>query len=137
MSRKLWPEFPRIPPDTIPQPNEKKMIPTDWTAIHRDDDELLGFLAPAGDGLQVIPTTVFGHQLAESCHPVDAIAVLESTGLSYLADRWELLLENCHEPTTVQIFEASPDSVTVQSIDYEYGTRYTLATPTDNRLQRR
>lgn len=119
------------------------MIPADWTAVHRDDDnELLGYLASVGDDdSRVVPTTVFGHRLAEPCHPQDAIAILESTGLSYLADRWELSLENRPEPTTVQIVEASPESVTVQSIDYgyadDYGTRYRLATPTDNRLQRR
>lgn len=119
------------------------MIPTDWTAVHRDDDnELLGYLAPTIDeGQHVIPTTVFGHALAEPSHPADAVEVLESTGLSYLAERWELLIECRPEPITVQIVEASPASVTVQSVDYGYeggyGTRFMLETPTDNRLQRR
>ena len=130
-------------PGTTPQLNETKMIPTDWTAVHRDDDaELLGYLAPTNrNGQHVIPTTVFGHQLAEPSHAVDAIEVLNSTGLSYLADRWELLIDSQPEPITVQIVEASPSSVMVQSIDYGYeggyGARFTLETPTDNRLQRR
>ncbi|AIY02509.1 hypothetical protein ART_2910 [Arthrobacter sp. PAMC 25486] len=118
------------------------MIPAQWTAVHRDDDnELLGYLAPTVGGDHVIPTTVFGHELAEPCHVDDAVEVLESTGLSYLADRWELLSDAHSEPMTVQIVEASPASVTVQSIDYGheggYGTRFTLAAPTGSRLQRR
>jgi len=119
------------------------MIPSAWTAVHRDDDnELLGYLALiADDGTHVVPTTVFGYHLADPSHVSDAVEVLESTGLSYLADRWELTIDSHPEPITVQIVEASPDHVTVQSIDYGYasgyGTRFTLETPTDDCLQRR
>lgn len=118
------------------------MIPTSWTAVHRDDDnELIGYLAPAADdGPHVIPATVFGYQLAHSCHVLDALEVLESTGLSYLADRWELAIDSHPEPIIVLVVEASPNSVTVQSIDYGheagYGTRFTLETPTHDCLQR-
>ena len=119
------------------------MIPSTWTAVHRDDDnEVLGYLAPAiDDGTLVVPTTVFGYQLADPSHVSDAVEVLESTGLSYLADRWELTIDSHPEPITVQIVEASPGHVIVQSIDYGnaggYGTRFTLETPTDDCLQRR
>ena len=119
------------------------MIPTSWTAVHIDDDnELLGYLAPTADeSPQVVPTTVFGYQLADPCHALDAVEILESTGLSYLADRWELAIDSHPEPITVQIVEASPGHVTVQCIDYGYeggyGTLFTLETPTNKCLQRR
>lgn len=119
------------------------MIPASWTAVHRDhDNELIGYLAPSpDDGPHVIPTTVVGYQLADPCHALDAVEVLESTGLSYLADRWELTSDSHSEPITVQILGASPGHVTIQCIDYSYeggyGTRFTLETPTDDCLQRR
>ena len=108
--------------------------------MHRDEnDELLGFLAPAGDtpGL-VTPMTVFGYPLGAAQPDTDALRVLASTGLSYLAERWTLTLAAHSDPISVQIVEASPERLTLQSVDdghpLGYGTRFELPTPVDHRL---
>ncbi len=59
----------------------------DWVEHRREDDgELVGFLAPTGDGFTAM--TVFGSPLADPAERVEAERVLDTSGLSYLADRW-------------------------------------------------
>lgn len=108
------------------------MIPVNWTEHRRDDDnELLGFLRPTDAG--VVPVTVFGYPLGEPADEADGERVLESVGLSYLADTWTLAVEGRPEPISVRIVEASPETLVVQNVDYGYegdiGTRFTLDVP--------
>ena len=116
------------------RPTVSGMIPTDWTEHHRaEDGELLGYLAPGEDGT-FWPVTVFGHPLGGDGTREDAERTLDAIGLSYLADQW-LLERPGHQPISVQIVEASPDSVTVANVDYgttlDYGHQFTLTSPVD------
>ena len=112
------------------------MIPTDWMPHHRDaDSELVGYLVPVGDaGYVCVPVTVFGYALAEAADVAAGEAVLEAVGLSYLADRWRLTLEDGRS-IAVLLAEASPDRLVVMNVDYadggDAGHRFVLEVPTD------
>lgn len=116
------------------------MIPAHWEPHHRDEDgEILGYLAPAEDGL-CVPVTLVGHALAGPGDADDARAALDSVGLSYLADRWLLTLPEREEPVSVQIVEASPARVRVANVDFgctevDYGHVWVLDVPADDRLR--
>ena len=116
------------------------MVPESWAAYYREDDgELLGYLVPDGDSF--LPVTVFGYELGEAVDEYDASHVLESIGLSYLADTWVLSIADRDEPINVQIVEASPEALKVKSVDYgweqDYGTIIELPVPEPGRLRRR
>lgn len=104
--------------------------------VHRGDGELLGHLAPCGDGWE--PRTVFGLPLAGPMSADEAEEHLRTHGLSSLAEPWELL----HGSTwiRVDIAEAGPRRVTVSFADFGrpelYGTRLTLCDPTPGILRR-
>lgn len=118
------------------------MIPQTWIEHRRsDDNELLGYLRPVDDeASQFIPVTVFGYPLGDPADAYDAQQVLESVGLSYLADRWLLTLDGRAEPISVQIVEASPQRLLVKNVDFGYdgdiGKIFGLAVPEDGRLRR-
>jgi len=108
------------------------MFPPNWTEHRRGEDrELLGYLAPEDDAAHR-PMTVFGNPLAATVTREHAEHTLDATRLSYLAGRW-LLRRQGHDPITVQIVEATPDSVTVANVDYRsnlnYGHQFTLGPP--------
>lgn len=109
------------------------MIPAHWLAYRReDDDELLGYIVPSDNEL-FAPVTVFGYPLADGRSQIDAERVLDSVGLSYLADRWMLRVIGREAPISVQIVEVSPERVVVQNVDYhyegDYGMRFHLDVP--------
>ena len=108
------------------------MIPITWREHRRDDDELLGYI-DAGQGM-CQARTLFGYPVGEPGDEADAERTLDSLGLSYLADRWLLVIEGRVEPITVQIVEATPYEVTLKSVDYgyegDYGTPFILEVPT-------
>ncbi len=110
---------------------------SEWIAHRREhDDELLGFLAPGG--VRVQPhVTVFGYPIADPTDREEAKESLDRLGLSYLAERWTLEREG-QEPIQVEIVEASPERVVVKNVDFgselEYGTRFALSAPVDERL---
>ncbi|MFC0544801.1 hypothetical protein [Kutzneria chonburiensis] len=109
------------------------MIPDDWIAHHRDKDgELLGYLRPVGDRFE--PVTLFGHPLAGPSDEYDAAAVLDSVGLSYLAERWRLTLPDRVEPVAVQVVEVDPDTVRLKNVGHTGDRHFSLPVPTD-RLQ--
>ena len=119
------------------------VIPQTWIEHRRaDDNELLGYLRPADDVAgQFIPVTVFGCPVGDPADEYDAQQVLESVGLSYLADQWLLTLDGRAEPISVQIVEASPQRVVVKNVDFGYegdiGRIFVLEVPEDGRLRRR
>lgn len=93
------------------------MNTNEYSAVIRDDGELLGYLSQVGAETWV-PCTVFGLRLAAPTTHSDAEAYLQSHGLSYLAERW--IYSKDGEQITVHIVEASPANVTVRFIDYGY-----------------
>lgn len=116
------------------------MIPATWLPYYRvDDGELLGYLVPE-DGAHR-PVTVFGYPLDDPMDESAAESVLESVGLSYLADKWLLALED-GETMDVIIQEASPDRLVVANADFAQvvgtiGDRYVLDVPESGRLTRK
>lgn len=115
------------------------MIPSEWVPYYREDDgELLGYLVPVGTSF--VPVTVFGYGLGDAMDEYDASQVLESIGLSYLADTWVLSIAERAEPINVQIVEASPRALRVKSVDYgweqDYGTIIELPVPETGSLRR-
>lgn len=116
------------------------MISSSWVPYQREDDgELLGYLV--AEGGTFVPVTVFGYRLGEAADEYDASQVLESIGLSYLADTWVLSIADREEPINVQIVEASPEVLRVKSVDYgweqDYGTIIELPVPEPGNLTRR
>ena len=109
----------------------------EWIVYTRaEDNELLGFLVP--DGELFVPVTVFGYVLSDPVDRDQGAHVLESVGLSYLAERWWLRL-NDNRKITVEIVEASPTQVVLKNVDFGYegnfGERFTLTAPIgDDRL---
>lgn len=102
-----------------------------WLPHRREeDDELLGFLVP--DGELFVPVTIFGYVLGTAVDEHDAVTVLESVGLSYLAERWTLRLET-GAAISVQLVEARPDRVVVKNVDFghdgDYGELFRLDAP--------
>ena len=111
------------------------LAPTnEWIAHTRaEDNELLGFLVPDGEGF--VPVTVFGYVLGDPEDRDGAAQVLESIGLSYLAERWSLRLDG-KTRIAVEIVEASPARVVVKNVDFghngDIGDRFILAAPVDD-----
>lgn len=114
------------------------MIPAHWTPHHRErDDELVGYLVP--DDGAVVPVTLFGYPLGQPGEAVEAAAVLESIGLSVLADPWHLDLGD-GETLRVRIREVSPERLVVMADDFGFGgaitDAYVLEVPEPGRLTR-
>jgi hypothetical protein len=93
------------------------VVPTSWIECRREEDgELVGFLVPSplpDDTALVTPVTLFGYPLAGPLAVRDAERILTDVGLSYLADRWQLRLDDGRW-IRVEIVEVSPDEVVVQ-----------------------
>lgn len=95
------------------------MIPPHWAAYRRrSDSELVGYLVPEGES--VVPMTLFGFPLAEATAVVEATALLETVGLSVLADSWQLQLSD-GEQVRVKIREVTAERVVVVADDFGYG----------------
>jgi predicted ABC-type transport system involved in lysophospholipase L1 biosynthesis ATPase subunit len=114
------------------------MIPTDWVPYRREhDDELVGYLARQDGG--VVPMTLFGYPMAAAGSAEEAQEMLESTGLSVLADHWWLQLEEGGS-VRVAICEVTPERVVVMADDFGYGgdmnDAWTLHVPESGRLSR-
>lgn len=92
------------------------VIPADWTPHRRPEDrELLGWIRPDGD--LWVPVSLLGHDASEPMEWLDAEDVLESTGLSWLADIWMLEREDA-APLRVKIVEVTPERVLVKTDDF-------------------
>lgn len=101
-----------------------------WVPVHRDDGELIGFVAEDAQGWRAL--TVFGHPIAGVLDREGAEEQLHAVGLSYLAEKWHL--RDGEDWISVQLVEASPVGVTVQLVDFfdhadRYGERQHLAAP--------
>ena len=88
----------------------------DWIEHRRGDRELLGWIAPDGDGFVVFDL------LGRSRTPapvdwLDAEELLENLGIGYLADRYALVRDDGSEQP-VRIGEVSTAGVTVVADDF-------------------
>lgn len=111
-----------------------------WIEHRREGDgELVGFLAPVSDSGRFLAMTVFGSPLTEPSDRAEAEDVLDTSGLSYLADRWLLQIDELTR-IEVEIVEASPERVVVHNVDFgsglDHGHRFSLAAPAEGRLTR-
>ena len=112
------------------------MTPSGWTPLHRDDQELLGYLVHDERG--TIPLTVFGFPLAGPLERADAEDLLRERGLAVLAEQW-WLDEGEGDGFPVLILSAYPDAVTVARADYGFvshdSERRRLPVPVGDRLR--
>lgn len=89
-------------------------VPTDWIEHRRGDGELLGWMRPDSDGFVVVD--LLGRSLTGSVEWLAAEETLESAGLGYLADPFELLTDDGRW-LRVRITEVSPDTIRVKKDD--------------------
>ena len=86
------------------------VMPDDWTPHRRDDGELLGWIRPASEVVGAedwIAVDLLGRAASDVLDWLDAEAVLDARGLSWLAEIW--MLERAHdEPLRVKLVEVSP-----------------------------
>jgi hypothetical protein len=116
-----------------------RMIPSTWTPHRRaDDGEVVGYLAPAADDL-VVPMSLLGHALDEACDEHTAVDVLESAGLSMLAEAWRYVGDGAD--LRVRIVQVTPSHVVLKHEDFgdmshDYGENFSLSLPAGDALQR-
>lgn len=95
-------------------------VPASWIENRRGDGELLGWIRPAGsaDGSDgFIATDLLGHDRTDPVEWLEAEETLEGLGIGYLADPYELLLEDGRW-LRVRITEASSERVRVKRDDW-------------------
>jgi hypothetical protein len=91
------------------------MVHPDWIEHRRGDGELLGWMSPEGEGF--VPFDLLGRPLTD---PVDWLAaeeVLEAVGIGYLADPYELKLDDGRW-LRVRVTEVSTDRILVKKDDW-------------------
>lgn len=97
------------------------------------DGELLGYLRDRdGSGETWVPLTVFGYPLGPAAEYVEAMTLVEDSGLGFLGGPWRFREERDGKWYACAITEASPSRITVQVADGEYPypeLRRTLAAP--------
>jgi hypothetical protein len=86
-----------------------------WIEHRRDDRERLGWMHPEGDGFVVID--LLGRELTEPIDWLAAEELLEATGIGYLADPYELLLDD-GTWLRVRITEVSTEHIRVKRDDW-------------------
>jgi hypothetical protein len=86
---------------------------TDWIEHRRGDGELIGWMRPESDAF--VPVDLLGRDLAGPLDWLHAEELLEQTGLSYLAEPYELHIDGGVE--RVRILEVSPARIRVKQDD--------------------
>jgi hypothetical protein len=87
----------------------------DWIEHRRSDGELVGWMRPEGDGFVVID--LLGRPRTAAVDWLAAEEALESTGIGYLADPYELRLDDGRW-IRVRITEVSSDAIRVKNEDW-------------------
>jgi hypothetical protein len=94
-------------------------VPGDWIEHRRHDRELVGWMRPAaseeGDGFVVVD--MLGRERTGVVDWLRAEETLDELGLGYLADPYELLLDDGRW-LRVRITEVSPDGIRVKRDDW-------------------
>jgi hypothetical protein len=126
------------------QPPDREIVPVklldvagDWIEHRRSrDGELLGWMRPVGDGF--IAVNLLGQDITGVVPWLDAEEALDELGIGYLAEPFELLLEN-GEWLRVRLAEVSAEEVRVKKEDWGDMTApqvyYTLPFPPTERLR--
>jgi len=107
----------------------------EWIEHRRGDGELLGWMSPAGD--RFVPIDLLGRELGGSVDWFEAEKLLDTTGIGYLADAYELRLDG--HWLRVQVVEVSTDRILVKKEDWgDMGApqvHYTVAWPIPDTLR--
>jgi hypothetical protein len=111
-------------------------VPSDWIEHRRGDGELVGWMRPEADGFVVID--LLRRPVTGTVDWSTAEETLESTGIGYLADPYEMLDSN-GVWLRVRIVEVSPDGVRLKqedwgAIDAPF-VEHELAFPVEGRLR--
>ena len=110
--------------------------PADWIAHRRGDGELLGWMRPDGEGFVVID--LLGRPLTDSLDWLSAEETLEATGIGYLADLYELRLDD-GTWLRVRITEVSSAVLKLKKDDFGAidapAVEYEVPFPIDDRLR--
>ncbi|WP_139417656.1 hypothetical protein [Agromyces laixinhei] len=111
-------------------------IAADWIEHRRGDGELLGWMRPDGEGFVVID--LLGRPLTDAVDWLSAEETLEATGIGYLAELYELRLDDGRW-IRVRITEASSTVLRVKNDDFGAidvpTVEYELPFPIDDRLR--
>ena len=90
-------------------------VPSDWIEHRRGDRELLGWMRPAGDGFVVVD--LLGRDRTDAVDWLVAEETLDGLGIGYLADPYELLLDDGRW-LRVRITEVSTEAIRVKRDDW-------------------
>jgi hypothetical protein len=91
-------------------------VSDDWIEHRRGDDrELLGWMKPVSDGYVAID--LLGREITAAVEWLDAEETLDELGLGYLADKYELQLEDGNW-LRVRIAEVSTREIRVKKDDW-------------------
>jgi hypothetical protein len=113
------------------------MVNAEWIEHRRGDGELLGWMLPEGDGF--VPIDLFGRPLTQAVDWLTAEETLEALGIGYLADPYELKLDD-GQWLRVSVTEVSTERILVKKDDWgALGApqlNYTLDWPIPESLRR-
>jgi hypothetical protein len=87
----------------------------DWIEHRRGDRELVGWLRPEGEGFVAID--LLGREISGELDWLDGEELLEERGIGYLADRYELQMDDGRW-LLVRIGEVSPERIRVKKEDW-------------------
>ena len=90
-------------------------VPPDFIEHRRGDRELLGWIRPEGDGFVVVD--LLGRELTGAIDWLTAEETLEALGIGYLADPFELRLDDGRW-LRVRLTEVSPELIRVKRDDW-------------------
>jgi hypothetical protein len=90
-------------------------VPAHWIEHRRGDHELLGWIRPEGDDFVVVD--LLGRERTDAVDWLTAEEALDSLGIGYLADPYELLLDDGRW-LRVRITEVSTDRIRVKRDDW-------------------
>jgi len=86
-----------------------------WIEHRREDGERVGWLRPEGDAF--VPVDLLGRELAGPVDWLTGEETLERAGIGYLADRYELLLDDGRR-LRVRLTEVSTQRIVVKKDDF-------------------
>jgi len=89
-------------------------VPNDWIPHRRGDGELLGWMRPDGEGFVAID--LLGRDVTATVDWLVAEEQLEETGIGYLADPFELLVDGAW--VRVRLTEVSAGAIRVKTEDW-------------------
>ena len=90
-------------------------VPSDWIEHRRHDRELVGWMRPEADGFVVVD--LLGRERTDAVDWLTAESALDALGIGYLADPYELLLDDGRW-IRVRITEVSTERITVKRDDW-------------------